>query len=144
MKNMIVVYGKCSGVATVATFLGNQWWVTSKDERLEHLYSVEPYDKSDYRYLCEKDELIQVKDLAGMMGCAMECGGANIKEVLKSRFKDINALGVKFMAMPQVLNLEVNALFLHYQRNNFSFFKRNINDAVLNIFVGGYFFRIDS
>ena len=108
MKNMIVVYGKSSGVATVATFLGNQWWVTSKDERLEHLYSVEPYDKSDYRYLCEKDELIQVKDLAGMMGCAMECGGANIKEVLKSRFKDINALGVKFMAMPQVLNLEVN------------------------------------
>ena len=108
MKNKIIVYGKESGVATTATFLGNQWWVTSKDERLEPLYSGEPYDQSDYRYLCEKDELVLIRDLAGMMGCAMECGGTNPKEVLKSRFKDLNALGVKFLAMPQVLNLEVN------------------------------------
>ena len=108
MKNKIIVYGKESGVATTATFLGNQWWVTSKDERLEPLYSGEPYDQSDYRYLCEKDELVLIRDLAGMMGCAMECGGANIKEVLKSRFKDLTALGVKFLAMPQVLNLEVS------------------------------------
>ena len=37
MKNlsMIVVYGKNSGVATTATFFGNQWWITAKDERLE-------------------------------------------------------------------------------------------------------------
>lgn len=108
MKNMIVVYGKCSGVATVATFLGNQWWITAKDERLEPLYSGEPYDQSDYRYLCEKDEMILVKDLAGMMGCALECGETDIKEVLKSRFKDVNAIGVKFQAVPQVLNLEVS------------------------------------
>ena len=32
---MIVVYGKNSGVATTATYFGNQWWITSKDERLE-------------------------------------------------------------------------------------------------------------
>ena len=43
MKNMIVVYGKCGGVATVATFVGNQWWITSRDERLEPLYSGEPF-----------------------------------------------------------------------------------------------------
>ena len=107
MKDKIIVYGKCSGVATTATFLGNQWWVTSKDEKLEPLYEDSPYDKSDYRYLCEKDELILVKDLAGMMGCALECGETDIKEVLKSRFKDINAMGVKFQAVPQVLNLKV-------------------------------------
>ena len=107
MKDKIIVYGKCSGVATTATFLGNQWWVTAKDERLEPLYSGEPYDQSDYRYLCEKDELILVKDLAGMMGCAMMCGDDDLKEVLKSRFKDVNALGVKFQAVPQVLNLKV-------------------------------------
>ena len=36
MKNlsMIVVYGKNSGVATTAAYFGNQWWITSKDERL--------------------------------------------------------------------------------------------------------------
>ena len=66
------------------------------------------YDQSDYRYLCEKDELVLIRDLAGMMGCAMECSGTNTREVLKCRFKDLNALGVKFLAMPQVLNLEVN------------------------------------
>ena len=88
MKDKIVVYGKCSGVATIATFLGNQWWITSKDEK----------------------ELILVKDLVGMMGCALECGETDIKEVLKSRFKDINALGVKFQAVPQVLNLRVRVL----------------------------------
>ena len=91
MKDKIVVYGKCSGVATIATFLGNQWWITSKDEKLEPLYEESPYDKSDYRYLCEKDELILVKDLAGMMGCALMCGDENAKEILKSSFKDINA-----------------------------------------------------
>ena len=48
---MIVVYGKNSGVATTATFFGNQWWITSKDERLEPLYSGKPYDQSDYRFL---------------------------------------------------------------------------------------------
>ena len=110
MKDKIVVYSKCSGVATIATFLGNQWWITSKDEKLEPLYEESPYDKSDYRYLCEKDELILVKDLAGMMGCALMCGDENAKEILKSRFKDINALGVKFQAVPQVLNLRVRVL----------------------------------
>ena len=110
MKDKIVVYGKCSGVATIATFLGDQWWVTSKDEKLEPLYEDSPYDKSDYRYLCEKNELIQVKDLAGMMGCALMCDDENAKEILKSRFKDINALGVKFQAVPQVLNLKVRVL----------------------------------
>lgn len=107
MNEKIIVYGKCSGVATTATFLGNQWWVTSKDEKLEPLYENSPYDLSDYRYLCEKDELILVKDLAGMMGCALDCGETDIKEVLRSRFKDINAMGVKFQAIPQVLNLKV-------------------------------------
>ena len=108
MKKMIVVYGKCGGVATVATFVGNQWWITSRDERLEPLYSGEPYDQSDYRYLCQKDELILMKDIAGMMGCAMESGEADLKEVLRSRLKDLNAMGVKFLSVPQVLNLVVN------------------------------------
>ena len=108
MKNMIVVYGKCGGVATVATFVGNQWWITSRDERLEPLYSGEPYDQSDYRYLCQKDELILMKDIAGMMGSAMESGEADVREVLRNRLKDLNAMGVKFLSVPQVLNLVVN------------------------------------
>ena len=108
MKNMIVVYGKCGGVATVATFVGNQWWITSRDERLEPLYSGEPYDQSDYRYLCQKDELILMKDIAGMMGSAMESGEADVREVLRNRLKDLNAIGVKFLSVPQVLNLVVN------------------------------------
>ena len=108
MKNMIVVYGKCGGVATVATFVGNQWWITSRDERLEPLYSGEPYDQSDYRYLCQKDELILMKDIAGLMGSAMESGEADVREVLRNRLKDLNAIGVKFLSVPQVLNLVVN------------------------------------
>lgn len=107
MKDKIIVYGKGSGVATTATFLGNQWWLTSKDEKLEPLYSGEPYDESDYRYLCEADELIQIKDLAAMMGCALENAAIDINEELKSRLKDLNALGVKFQATPQVMNLKV-------------------------------------
>ena len=103
--SMIVVYGKNSGVATTATYFGNQWWITSKDERLEPLYSGEPYDQSDYRFLCEKGSLILMKDIAGMMGCAMECGEIDTREVLKNRLRDLNALGVKFQAVPQVMNL---------------------------------------
>ena len=38
MKQQILVYGKCGGYVTIATFLGNQWWVTNKDEKLEPLY----------------------------------------------------------------------------------------------------------
>ncbi len=106
--NMIVVYGKNSGVATTATYFGNQWWITSKDERLEPLYSGEPYDQSDYRFLCEKGSLILMKDIAGMMGCAMECGEIDTREVLKNRLRDLNALGVKFQAVPQVMNIVLN------------------------------------
>ena len=78
--SMIVVYGKNSGVATTAAYFGNQWWITSKDERLEPLYSGEPYDQS-------------------------ECGEIDTREVLKNRLRDLNALGVKFQAVPQVMNL---------------------------------------
>ena len=64
-----------------------------------------PRTKSDYRFLCEKGSLILMKDIAGMMGCAMECGEIDTREVLKNRLRDLNALGVKFQAVPQVMNL---------------------------------------
>ena len=38
MEHKILVYGKCGGYVTIATFLGNQWWVTNRDEKLEPLY----------------------------------------------------------------------------------------------------------
>jgi nucleoside-diphosphate-sugar epimerase len=75
MEQKILVYGKCGGYATVATFLGNQWWVTNKDERLEPLYGDSTYDQSDYRYLCELGELVQMRDLAGMIARA---GGGDV------------------------------------------------------------------
>ena len=107
MENKIIVYGKSSGVATIATFLGNQWWVTNKDERLEPLNSGEPYDQSDYRYLCEVGELVQTRDLAGMMAAALEMPEGDIKEVLNNRLKELNMMGVKFVSSAQYLNLDV-------------------------------------
>ena len=67
---MIVVYGKNSGVATTAAYFGNQWWMTAKDERLEPLYSGEPYDRSDYRFLCEKGSLIGAEEPPQGSECA--------------------------------------------------------------------------
>ena len=107
MKDKIIVYGKSGGLATIATFLGNQWWVTSKDERLAPLYDESPYGETDYRYLCETDEMIQIRDLAGMMGCALELPEDDIKMVLNNRLKDLNMMGVKFISSIQYLNLEV-------------------------------------
>ena len=107
MENKIVVYGKCGGFATIATFLGNQWWITSKDDKLEPLFDKSPYAESDYRYLCEVGELIQMRDLAGMMGSALEMPEENIKVVLTNRLKDLNMMGVKFVASVQYLNLDV-------------------------------------
>ena len=49
MENVIVVYGKFSGYASVVTFLGNQWWNTSKDQTLEPLFEETPFRSSDYR-----------------------------------------------------------------------------------------------
>ena len=108
MENVIVVYGVHSGNALVVTFLGNQWWCTSKDERLEPLFEGSPFDGLNYHYLCEKDQPIQAKDLAGMMGCALMSGEEDPRESMRSRFKEINALGVKFQAVPQVLNLKIH------------------------------------
>lgn len=107
MKDKILVYGKSGGYAVVATFLGNQWWITSKDDKLEPLFDNSPYAESDYRYLCEVGELIQMRDLAGMMGCALEMPEENIKVVLTNRLKDLNMMGVKFVASVQYLNLDV-------------------------------------
>ena len=105
MEHKILVYGKCGGYVTIATFLGNQWWVTNKDERLEPLYSGEPYDQSDYRYLSEVGELVQMRDLAGMMGCALQYAEDDIKDVLNNRLKDLNMMGVKFVSSAQYLNI---------------------------------------
>jgi len=107
MEHKIVVYGKCGGFATTATFLGNQWWVTNKDEKLEPLYD-DPYGEHDYRYLCEVGELMQMRDLAGMMGAALEMSEGNIKEVLNNRLKELNMLGVKFLSSAQYLNLDIH------------------------------------
>jgi hypothetical protein len=105
MEHKILVYGKCGGYVTIATFLGNQWWVTNKDERLEPLYSGELYDQSDYRYLSEVGELVQMRDLAGMMGCALQYAEDDIKDVLNNRLKDLNMMGVKFVSSAQYLNI---------------------------------------
>lgn len=107
MKDKILVYGKSGGYAVVATFLGNQWWITSKDDKLEPLSDNSPYAESDYRYLCEVGELIQMRDLAGMMGSALEMPEENNKVVLANRLKDLNMMGVKFVASVQYLNLDV-------------------------------------
>lgn len=107
MEHKIIVYGKCGGFATIATFLGNQWWVTSKDEKLEPLFDKGPYSELDYRYLCEAGELIQMRDLEGMMGCALEMPDGDIKETLTSRLKDLNMMGVKFISSAQYLNLKI-------------------------------------
>lgn len=107
MKDKILVYGKSGGYAVVATFLGNQWWITSKDDKLEPLFDNSPYAESDYRYLCEVGELIQMRDLAGMMGSALEMPEENNKVVLANRLKDLNMMGVKFVASVQYLNLDV-------------------------------------
>ena len=107
MKDKILVYGKSGGYAVVATFLGNQWWITSKDDKLEPLFDNSPYAESDYRYLCEVGELIQMRDFAGMMGSALEMPEENIKVVLTNRLKDLNMMGVKFVASVQYLNLDV-------------------------------------
>ena len=107
MKQQILVYGKCGGYVTIATFLGNQWWVTNKDEKLEPLYDDGPYSEHDYRYLCEVGELVQMRDLAGMMGAALEMPEGDIKEVLNNRLKELNMMGVKFVSSAQYLNLDV-------------------------------------
>ena len=108
MEHKILVYGKCGGYATVATFLGNQWWVTNKDERLEPLYGDSAYDQSDYRYLCEVGELIQMRDLAGMMGSALQYAEEDVKDVLANRLKELNMMGVKFISNAQYLNICVH------------------------------------
>ena len=107
MENKIIVYGKSSGVATIATFLGNQWWVTNKDEKLEPLFDDSPYSELDYRYLCEVGELVQMRDLAGMMGAALEMPEDDIKDVLNNRLKELNMMGVKFVSSAQYLNIDV-------------------------------------
>ena len=101
MEHKILVYGKCGGYATVATFLGNQWWVTNKDERLEPLYDKDTFVEYDYRYLSETGELIQMRDLAGMMGCAVQCAEDDVKVELANRLKDLNMMGVKFVSSAQ-------------------------------------------
>lgn len=107
MENKILVYGKCGGFATVATFLGNQWWVTNKDERLEPLYGDPAYDQSEYRYIGEVGELLQMRDLAGMMGCALQYAEGDVKDVLNSRLKELNMMGVMFISSAQYLNIKV-------------------------------------
>ncbi len=107
MENKVIVYSKSGGFAVVATFLGNQWWVTSKDEKLEPLYDNSPYAETEYRYLCEAGEIIQIRDLAGLMGCALEMPEDNIKVVLANRLKDLNSMGLKFVSSAQYLNLDV-------------------------------------
>lgn len=107
MERKIVVYSKCGGFAVIATFLGNQWWITSQNDKLEPLYDNSPYAEDDYRYLCEVGELIQIRDIAGMMGSALEMPEDNIKVVLSNRLKALNMMGVKFVSAAQYLTLEV-------------------------------------
>ena len=85
MEHRILVYGKCGGYVTIATFLGNQWWVTNRDEKLEPL----------------------MRDLAGMMGCAVQYAEDDVKIVLANRLKDLNMMGVKFVSSAQYMNISV-------------------------------------
>ena len=114
LKNTIVVYGKNTSVITMATFLGNQWWKTAKNEPLVPLSNDDGYDQTDYRYLCQKGEEMLMKDLAGIIGTVLENADGDYNEATKTCLKQLTALGVRFQAVPQVLNLE-----MHLKQNKF-------------------------
>ncbi len=105
--NKIIVYNKVSGVVATATFLGNQWWLTTKNEVLEPLEDS-TYYYDGYRYLCDAGDVIQMKDLALMLGCALENAEDEIHKVLQSRLLTLRAQDVKFEAVPQELHLKLH------------------------------------
>lgn len=110
MKDKIIVYSKEEGFPCVITFLGNKWWLTSRNDILEPILEDKPHVVSDYRYLCEADETIQMKDLASMMGCVMEGAEIDVKGTLEVRMKELNNLGVKILTSPQCMNLHMRLL----------------------------------
>ncbi len=108
MEHKIFVYNRYTGHVTIATFLGNDWWITNKDEKLVPLYEEGPCAELDYRYLCEVGEMIQMRDIAGLMGAILEIPEVNVKEELTRQLKELNMMGVKFVSSAQYLNLDIS------------------------------------
>lgn len=108
MKNRIVVYTKDGGFPYSVVFLGNQWWIVTKDEPLVPLFEERVNTAMDYCYLCEQGEPILMKDLAGMIGRSLEMPEEDIRVVMTNRLKELNNMGVTFQAVPQQLKLKIN------------------------------------
>lgn len=108
MKNnefkTVIVYGTKSGFPMTAMFLGNEWWLMSKDQQLRPLTDGDG-SFEDYNLLCDVGDCILMKDLARMMGRALENPEDKINDVLRWRLRELLAQGVTLISKPQTLNL---------------------------------------
>ena len=104
-----IVYDDFMGVLYAASFLGNRWWLTTSNEKLQPL--EEFFDKDDirFRYLCEAEGTVGALALAKMLGVALENPEIEVDKVLRQRVECLKRLGVMFDVKdePLVLELEI-------------------------------------
>lgn len=105
-----IVYDDFMGVPYVVTFLGNRWWMTTSNEKLQPL--EEFFDKDDirFRYLCEAGGTVGAFALAKMLGIALENPEIEVDKVLRQRVECLKRLGVTLDVKDEPLMLEMETI----------------------------------
>jgi hypothetical protein len=104
-----VIYDDFMGVPYVVTFLGNRWWMTTSNEKLQPLEEFFDRDDIGFCHLCEAGGTVGALALAKMLGVALENPEDKVDEVLLQRVESLKRLGVMLDVKdePLVLQLEI-------------------------------------
>ena len=94
-NNQIIVYDDFAGMPLQITFLGNQWWVTSPNEKVQPLHKYFDGDDSvAFCYLCDAGGKVDALGLAAVLGRALENPFDDIDEEMLQRLRQLKRLGL--------------------------------------------------
>ena len=105
-----VVYDDFMAIPYLVTFLGNRWWLTTPNEKLQPLTDFSGSEDIGFSFLCEAGGKVGALALARMLGRALENPEDQVDEVLRQRVKSLKRLGVTLDVKDEPLTLELEII----------------------------------
>jgi hypothetical protein len=93
-NNQIIAYESFSGNVYQLSFFGDEWWVTTPDEKLQHATGLFGMADIEFLFVCNAGGKVDAITLAKILGKALENSFSPIDSALALRVAQLKRLGI--------------------------------------------------
>jgi hypothetical protein len=93
-NNQIIAYESFSGNVYQLSFFGDEWWVTTPDEKLQHATGLFGMADIEFLFVCNAGGKVDAITLAKILGKALENPFSTIDDELALRVAQLKRLGI--------------------------------------------------